>query len=607
LLWKSLADELASWCCTSATFDCKTVEARSNDEGLSFLTITLPNFGKDFEKGLDQGFVDRRLFTGFQWKAGLPRFLGGFLGLVFERDSGVLLDEPNIDAILAIRQLTRLCGKMLVPCSDTRERAAMSEFLKCEQEIREADRNLSPIDLEAFRQMSALLFTKTFNAIDHAVYYGELVPKHGPGATADRLKGNRKYEQRTWTTRLEKYFPAGEYLLPNWSYYDLLGEIDFLEPDAETPVRVVSVPKTLKTPRIIAIEPTAMQYAQQAVLLEILDALKKNNTLDRMIGFDDQAPNQRLARTGSQYGDLATLDLSEASDRVSNQLVREMTAQWPNLHGAVDACRSRKADVQGKTIRLSKFASMGSALCFPFEAMVFTTVVFLGIQKSLNTTLTWDDIQSFSRTVRIYGDDIIVPVDHVRSVVSELEAFGFRVNHSKSFWTGKFRESCGKEYFDGFDVSIVKVRYHFPTSRKDATEVISLISLRNQLYYSGYWQTTKWLDGRIRKLIHHFPTVLPTSPVLGRHSFLSGYETHKLSENTHAPMVKGYVVRAILPKIPLSESGALLKYFLKQARKPDKAVQDDLTWLFPVLDEDHLERSGRPLAVNIKLGYGSAT
>jgi hypothetical protein len=574
---------------------------------LSFLTITLSNFGKDLQKGLDQGFVDRRLFTGFQWKGGLPRFLGGFLDLVFDRDSGVLLDEPDIDAILALRQLTLLFGKMLVPCTKTRERAAMLGYIECEQEVREADKSRSSIDLEAFRQMSALLFTKVFTDIDRKVFDGELVPKHGPGATADRLKGNQKYNQRTWTTRLEKYFPAGEYLLPNWSYYDLLGEIDFLEPGDETPVKVVSVPKTLKTPRIIAMEPTAMQYAQQAVLYEILDSLKSNSTLDRIIGFDDQAPNQRLARTGSLHGDLATLDLSEASDRVSNQLVREMTAQWSHLHEAIDSCRSRKADVLGETIRLSKFASMGSALCFPMEAMVFTTIIFLGIQRSLNTTLTWDDIKSFSRTVRVYGDDIIVPVEHVHSVIRELETFGFRVNHDKSFWTGKFRESCGKEYYSGFDVSVVKVRYHFPTSRRNATEVISLVSLRNQLYYAGCWETVKWLDERIRKLLKHFPTVLSTSPVLGRHSFLSGYETHKLSEDTHAPMVKGWRVRAPLPKNSLSESGALLKYFLKQARKPDKAIQDDLTWLFPVLDEDHLERSGRPLAVSIKLGYGSAT
>jgi hypothetical protein len=267
--------------------------------------------------------------------------------------------------------------------------------------------------------------------------------------------------------------------------------------------------------------------------------------------------------------------------------------------------RARLPD--GSIIPLKKFASMGSALCFPVESLVFYTAI-LAIRASIQGRFPSARLlRSLAKDVFVYGDDLIVPAHEASAICDGLETLGFKVNQRKSFWTGKFRESCGKEYFDGFDVSVVKVRYHFPTSRKDATEVISLISLRNQLYYSGYWQTTKWLDGRIRKLIHHFPTVLPTSPVLGRHSFLSGYETHKLSEDTHAPMVKGWRVRAPLPKNSLSESGALLKYFLKQARKPDKAVQDDLTWLFPVLDEDHLERSGRPLAVSIKLGYGSAT
>jgi len=249
---------------------------------------------------------------------------------------------------------------------------------------------------------------------------------------------------------------------------------------------------------------------------------------------------------------------------------------------------------------------MGSALCFPVEAMVFTTVVFLGIQKSLNTTLSWRDINALSRTVRIYGDDIVVPADHVRSVVQELETFGFRVNLGKSFMNGKFRESCGKEYYDGFDVSVVKVRRMFPTQQKDATGVISLVSLRNQCYHAGYWKTTEMLDNKIRKIIKYFPTVLPTSPVLGRHSFLSEFETHRLCPRTHAPQVRGYVQRATIPKNSLSGSGALLKYFIKQGRHPDKVSTANLPWLTPMLDEDHLERSGRPEAVNIKLGWASS-
>jgi len=144
LLWSKLADESANRCDTSATMDVKTVHRRVKHEGLSFLTITLPQFGKDFQKSLDQGVVDRRLYTGFQYKGGLPRFLGGFLDRVFDRNSGRLLTEPDIDAILAIRQLTLIYGKIALPCSDARVRAAMSAFVKCEQDVRDEDTIRTP-------------------------------------------------------------------------------------------------------------------------------------------------------------------------------------------------------------------------------------------------------------------------------------------------------------------------------------------------------------------------------------------------------------------------------------------------------------------------------
>jgi hypothetical protein len=552
------------------------------------LTITLPGFGKDFQKGLDQGWVDRRLFTGFRWKGGLPVFLRGFLDRVFDRNSGLLLDDPCIDAILAIRQLTLMFGKIEIPCSDTRVRDAMREFIKCEQDVRVADRKRSQSEMADFKRVSAMLFANAFSEVDRKIYNMEVSPKHGPGHTADRLKGNEKYRQTTWPARLEKIFPSGEFLLPNWRYYDSLERVDILEPEAEIPVRVVSVPKTLKTPRIIGIEPTAMQYAQQAVLPLILHSLSRDDNLDTMLGFSDQTPNQRMAREGSCKGTLATLDLSEASDRVSNQLVRAMLSNHPHLHEAVDATRSRKADVPGHgVVRLSKFASMGSALCFPIEAMVFLTIVFIGLEQGLNRPLRKRDIKMFRDQVRIYGDDILVPVDMVHPVVDALHSFGSVVNINKSFWTGKFRESCGKEYYDGHDVSIVKVRDLFPARREDATGVISMISLRNQLYFAGYWGTCAWLDDKIRDVIRHFPVVLPSSPVHGRHSFL-GYEIQKMCDSLHRPLVRGYVENSSIPSNSLDDVGALLKFLIKRGGQPS-------------VDIRHLERSGRPQRVDIKL------
>ena len=589
VLWNYVAKDFATRCRTSATKDMKTVLARSEHEGISFLTITLPQFGKDFQKALDQGVVSHDMFGGFSRHAGLPRFLGGFLENVFDRMSGTLLSEPDIDSILAVRQLTLMFSKILLPCSDAREKDAMDGYVQCEQEVSQLESSLLPIDLEEFKRVSNLLFRRLFSELETKVYNQELVPKHGPGATADKLRGNAKFDQRLWTDRLEEVFHCGDFLFPSARYFaEHYDDVTFLEPDAEIPVNVISVPKTQKTPRIIAIEPTHMQYVQQALLEAIVQGISRDQTLEDLIGFQDQEPNQFLARKGSLNGDLATLDLSDASDRVSLQLVETMLEDFPWLKRAVLACRSRKAAVPGHgVISISKFASMGSALCFPFEAMVFLTCVFLGIQEELNVTLTNKrQISAYVGSVRIFGDDIIVPKDVVHSVVHKLEHFGARVGASKSFWIGKFRESCGKEYYDGYDVSYVKVRRMLPTTRRHVPEVISLVSLRNQLYKAGCWGTVSWLDSLCVRLLRWFPVVEESSSVLGRTSFL-GYETQKMSRSTHSPLVKGYVVEARPPRDHLDGPGALLKYFLKRS---------DL----PVADRKHLERAGRPRAVDIR-------
>lgn len=585
-LWSVLANEMASRCRTSATMDIKTVQGRVKHEGISFLTICLPQFGKDFQKSLDQGVVGNDMFAGFSRHGCLPRFLGGFTSHVFDRDSGVLVNDPDIEAIIAVRQLTLFYSKILLPCHPSRERDAMKGYIDCDREVKVNDSMLTSSDYDEFKRISSLLFGSLFSKLDKLVYDEDLVPKHGPGATADKLLGNQKYMQRTWTRRLQEVFSFENFLLPNarFAHED---DVTFLEPGAEIPVRVISVPKTQKTPRIIAVEPTCMQYMQQALLSPMVRHIE-NSFLNDFLGFSDQGPNQVLARNGSRDGLTATLDLSEASDRVSNQLVRAMLSNHPHLLKGVEACRSRRADVPGYgVIRLAKFASMGSALCFPFEAMVFLTLVFLGIEKELSTRFTSiKQIVAYRDRVRVYGDDLVVPADSVESVIHSLEHFGARVGMSKSFWIGKFRESCGKEYYDGNDVSIVKFRRLLPSSLSDGQGCISLVSLRNQLYLAGCWDTVKYLDLQIWKVFKYFPVVEDTSPVLGRTSFL-GYIPERSCDYLHRPLVKGYVVRSIIPKNPLSDYGALLKFLLKPGGQPS-------------VDSRHLERSGRPRAVDIK-------
>jgi len=595
LLLREVLNDLGTWCCTSTTRDLETITRRVANEGMSFLTISLPAFGRDFERCLDRGQVCSSDFNGYSKSGYLPRFLSGFTSLVFCPTSGLLLDDPKVDAIQSVRQITLMYGKINLPCSDARVSASIRRFVECEKEVRAHDETRTHEEYRDFARLSTVLFGDVFSRVDRKVYNGEIVPKHGPGSTADGLLGNGKYVQTEWTERLERVFTASEYLYPSWSHY--LGRdstplpITYLEPGAERPVRIVTVPKTLKTPRIIAIEPTCMQYMQQAVLEALMQEFERDDILSDFVGFNDQVPNQHLAMIGSSKGNLATLDLSEASDRVSNQLVRVMSSPWLWFYEALDATRSRKADVPGfGVLRLAKYASMGSALCFPIEAFVFLTLVFLGIQKDLGVPLTRKkDFIPFSGRVRIFGDDIIVPKEHVHTVVTTLQDFGLVVNVDKSFWTGKFRESCGREFYDGEDVSIVRIREELPTRRQDAREIISTVSLRNRLYEAGLWGATRFLDDLLHRLIP-MPQIAGTSPALGRHSYLGFDESQRECPDLQRPLVRAFVPTGLSPINELDDFPALLKFFLKRGDQPS-------------YDRDHLKRSGRPKRVNIKLGW----
>lgn len=616
-LWRYVAEDLATTCHTSALQDYKKLLKRVEYEGEEFLTITLPTLSVALENALDVGVWDPSLARSFDHRGGLPRFLGGFLDRVFDRSTGRLLSSPCIDSIFAVRQLSLMYKKILHPCSPNRVRDAMRGYVEVEKEVAEWNW-YSEQDLCDFERMSTLLFGDVLSNVETALNQGELFPKHGPGATADKLRGNDKYRLSYWPLRLENVFSYIEYALPNFRYHLQVEDVTFLEPEAEIPVKVIAVPKTLKTPRIIAVEPTCMQYMQQAISAKIVEQLEspiirgctRENLVYKFIGFSNQNPNRVMAKKGSLDGSLATLDMSEASDRVSNKHVVALLSRFPHLSEAVQAVRSTKAYVDGfGVIPLSKYASMGSALTFPLEAMVFLTAICLGLERQASRQFTRKDIVSLRGYVRVYGDDIIVPTDMVVPSITALESLGLRVNSNKSFWKGKFRESCGGDFYDGEWVTPIYVRRDLPRSKEDVAEVESLVSFRNQLYQAGLWKATARVDEIIREKISLFPIIEPTSPLLGRYSFLP-YQVERVSRRTHVPLVKGYLRRDRLPHSPLDGVAALHKCLMALERRspsrsrstavPESLTRRDTGWLFPeTVDSRHLQRAGRPQAAGM--------
>lgn len=587
VLWFALADDLGLECSINVEKDKSTLLRRYEHEGLSFLTITLPNFCEGLERSLEQMFLDPSFFPGFRKNGKFPAFLQGFLRLVFAAD-GRMLSQPDAYAVRAIRQLTLLYKKVELDCTPQRVEKAKAGYVLCERELKESEPDSIPEGWKSLSVTFDVLFSSALRSISHRIDHFLIHPKHGPGATADHKFGNQKWFQNVWTDRLESVFPYGEYVLPNWRYFSQFPP-RWLRPSEELPVQVKFVPKTQKTPRVIAVEPTAMQYMQQALMQTIVSTLEEDDCVSPLIGFTDQYPNQRMAEIGSVTGHLATLDLSEASDRVRASLVFYLLRNYPSVKEALDACRSRTANLDGRLIRLSKFASMGSATCFPVEAMVFLAIVLHGLALAQGLPhANQEFILDQHGSVRVYGDDLVVPSHFAADVMKNLEAFSLKVNHSKSFVSGQFRESCGADFFCGIDVKPSRVK-RLITSRLSDDDVIATVALRNSFYQKGFWKAASHLDSILERRSRMLTKIVPvTRGAVGRFSFLpSGKE--RFNDRLHVDEVKCLITRAPNPVNPLDDVWALRKCLSGDYSLPEF--------------RDHLTRSGRPKSVNLKTSW----
>jgi len=457
------------------------------------LTITLPNFAKALEKGLSDGIWPRHDALGFKYVGGLPAFLRGFLTLVFH-PSGIILDSPSTDAIFAIRQFCLLSQKVDRDPSPVRVKAAIDGYLNTEVVLGMSNWVETDPVPQKVRKAFVSLYSDLLSNLDRKIREFELIPNHGPGSTSDGLTPYQKWDLTYWPDRLNQVFPYWRYsqnTIVSWE------SRDYQSIEQEIPVKVITVPKTQKGPRIIAMEPATVQYAQQALKREIYEAVEASD-LSLLIGFTDQSRNQALAQKASVLGDLATLDLSEASDRVSWKIVQFLFQGWPNLLDFLDATRSRTANVSGEVIHLEKFASMGSALTFPVEAMIFTAIAVARVWEADGRP---SRVSSLAGRVSVYGDDIVIPAHMADGVISDLEILDFKVNRNKSFWTGLFRESCGTDWYAGTDVSVIRLRADVPTSRRDATLISKLTDFRNRAYHSGLWRLVRSADFMLDEVI----------------------------------------------------------------------------------------------------------
>jgi hypothetical protein len=560
----SILHDCGMLCGVNPNRDLTEVAWRVENEGESFCTITLPTLASGLEKALSQGFWSPALAPAFSCgsKRSLPQFLGGFFDQIFD-SAGVLRAQRDVAVrcIWAIRQICRVVSKLYLPASKSRVKKALGRFVHVEQEVRD---HATPRDLtETFRKVSGIVWSDIMGG-GHCDPYLDYRPRHGRGTTAEAITGNRKFDFQRWPLRLEREFPASEFSVSNILNPSAIARVSSMSyplPRDEQPVKVTPVPKTAKTPRIIAIEPVAMQFMQQAVAdwvrprIELLGRFTAGHVL-----FSDQTVNNQLARQGSLDGSLATLDLSDASDRVSCKHVALMLEVVPSFRRHVFACRSTRASLPGgQIVPLRKFASMGSALCFPMEAMAFFIAIVSSKLLRSGRTPSSSSVYNASRDVYVYGDDLIVPAQMAPTIVADLELFGFRVNAAKSFWTGRFRESCGGDYYDGVNVTPVYCRRKLPDNRADVAGLVSAVEFANQLYWAGLWSTARMVRSSVEKILGPLPSVAVADQVLGWTSISNARSHHSWSSDYQRPLLRGYVVVPKRQPDVIDDDAALLK------------------------------------------------
>ena len=442
--------------------DCNTFIIRSTNEGLSFLTSGLPSIGRAldnfhattvWESPLSFDSMEAEIpewdpieMVYYYTIRMIPRFMGNAIELAL---------RGNTTAVDCVRQMSYIFYKLEVQFDEGHIAKFLDQFV-------ETDRILGGIsfdddDSEKSRIIKRMrgLICRILSNVDPL----DIVPSHGSGATACHTPNSQKYHQLRYYEKLDEVFSYSEFFFLSPTH--LVDEYDKLEnADVKLPqARVCLVPKDSRGPRIISCEPAELMFIQQGLMRKLYETIEAHPLTRGSVNFTDQTINQGMAKLGSVTGSLATLDLTDASDRVSWKLIQAVFP--PNWVRALGASRSETTLLpDGRVVNLNKFAPMGSSCCFPVEALVFWACALAAIQDALvvDSSLADKCGDATYDEAFVYGDDIVVDSLFAPVVTKALELIGLKVNRLKSFVQGPFRESCGGDYYNGVDVTPVRLK-----------------------------------------------------------------------------------------------------------------------------------------------------
>lgn len=529
--------------------DFQTLQDRFEHEGIGFITVALGRYADHFDQWLARRTVSP--ITGFKRKPGspLPAFLSGLVRLVFDEVTGSLRADYDLGAIKSIRQILRFFKKALI--AENADQLHIQEtkaFYEKEDRDTEIDRTLSL----RLRRASHYVLNGLDDNLDQVFERG----KHGPGAVAERVAGNQKWI--AFVDQVEEFdlFPESGYDL-NLVDTDK-GMLSAAKSLPKTESRFVTVPKSVTARRGITVEPLLMQFYQQGLNAVLRERINLCPLLSQSLDLTDQSLNQQLALEGSRTGYWATLDLSSASDLLLNKVVEQAFWAHPKFFGMVQKTRSL---LRGGT-PMKKYAGMGNATTFPVQSVVFALISAVTMACSGGRPLRKEALRRCLGEVRVYGDDIVVPTHYATDVANALESMGLRVNRTKSFSEGNFRESCGVDAFHGVEVTPVYYRLDPRLTAVSDDDLATLVSTSNQLWLEGYYSLSNVIRRTIESSYGKLPYVPRESGVIGWVTRSKVRVRTRMNAKLQRSEFKAPVARPTMSTDVLDGYPALFKFFL---------------------------------------------
>ena len=501
-----------------ATRDIARLNMRMAHEGLGFATKTLPFLVKgllELYEGHDASFPQWKLKRGTKH----PVFLNRLFHLALEStDPG--LKRNAFDILYSISVAFK---KYKGPYPKTVLVKQFADFVKTDHELAELDlfEETTFSILEGARsRIATWLQDVTLDDVKR------FLPRPGPGATNTPTEKTERFRPHVLYKQINDVLDYQEWWYPNlWDA--CLQSRDFLQlhKDAvdEPVARFKFVPKTQDKPRGICIEENEMQVMQQAVRVYLYDLFKRSFYPN--IAMEEQSVNASLALRSSVDLMDATIDMSEASDRVSRELVSWLFQDNQMFHDVLMALSTRwiKPPKELNTefpnlIRTNKYAPMGSALCFPIMTLVHYALVLSIIEHG-----TYSNMQDLFSRVYVYGDDIVIPSETADDVFHWLPFFGMKLNKTKSFVKSHFRESCGVHALNGADVTPVYIKY--TPYHNNGAAVAAAYAIEEQLLTKGFYSTAEFQREIIREQYRYSDYVPKGSAQAGFSRTFSSYLT----------------------------------------------------------------------------------